>query len=123
MEIINLGWTVELVHETHETTTEYRWVDGNADSSRVAVNANFRLALTLPDNLHSDKAERHLNHLSDTVDLLTVVNTQSIKTSNVGRNHIVVRCVLLQHEPHHLNVVSSMTPVALRVQVAERNLR
>ena len=36
-----------------------------------------------------------------------------------GREHVVVGLVLLQHQPHALDVVARMAPVALRVEVAE----
>ena len=36
-----------------------------------------------------------------------------------GREHEIIRNVLLHHEPHALNVVTRVSPVALRVDVAE----
>ena len=35
-----------------------------------------------------------------------------------GRNHVIVRFILLQHVPHRLHVVAGEAPVALRVQIA-----
>jgi hypothetical protein len=37
----------------------------------------------------------------------------------VGRDHVVVGLVLLEHEPHHLDVLLGVAPVALGVEVAE----
>ena len=39
-----------------------------------------------------------------------------------GRDHVVVRLVLLEHQPHRLDVVARIAPVALGVQVAEAEL-
>ena len=39
-----------------------------------------------------------------------------------GRDHVVVRLVLLQHQPHRAHVVAGEAPVALRVEVAEAKL-
>ena len=39
-----------------------------------------------------------------------------------GRDHEVLRLLLLQHQPLHLDVVARMAPVALGVQVAEEEL-
>ncbi len=38
------------------------------------------------------------------------------------RDHVVVGLVLLEHEPHRLDVVAGVAPVALRVEVAEVEL-
>jgi hypothetical protein len=40
----------------------------------------------------------------------------------VGRDHVVVGRVLLQHQPHHLDVFLGVTPVALGVEIAEVQL-
>ena len=40
-----------------------------------------------------------------------------------GRHDVVVGLRLLQHEPHGLDVFAGVAPVALGVQVAERELR
>src|SRR5260221_8666856 len=34
-------------------------------------------------------------------------------------DHVIVGIILLQHQPHRANVVSSKTPVALRIEIAE----
>ncbi len=36
-----------------------------------------------------------------------------------GRQHVVVGLVLLQHQPHALDVVARVAPVALGVEIAE----
>ena len=38
-------------------------------------------------------------------------------------NHVVVRLVLLEHEPHRFDVVACESPVALCIDVAETKLR
>jgi len=40
----------------------------------------------------------------------------------VGGNDIIVRPILLQHEPHGLDVFLGVTPVALGIEVAEIDL-
>ena len=40
--------------------------------------------------------------------------------SLASRNHEVFRFLLLQHEPHRLNVIACETPVAPRVDVTQR---
>src|SRR5258706_13439299 len=37
-------------------------------------------------------------------------------------HHVIVRGVLLKHEPHGFHVVSGVTPIALRVEIAEKQL-
>ncbi len=44
------------------------------------------------------------------------------RVSLAGRNHVVVGLVLLQHQPHRLDVIAGKSPVAARVQVPERKL-
>ena len=39
-----------------------------------------------------------------------------------GRDHVVVRLVLLEHQPHRAHVVAGVAPVAPRVEVAEPEL-
>ena len=39
-----------------------------------------------------------------------------------GRDDVVVRPVLLEHEPHHLHVLLGVAPVALGLEVAEEEL-
>ena len=39
-----------------------------------------------------------------------------------GGDHVVVGLVLLEHQPHGLDVVLGVAPVALGVEVAEREL-
>ena len=41
---------------------------------------------------------------------------------DAGGNHVVVGDVLLQHQPHRADVVAGKPPVALRVEVAERQM-
>ena len=43
--------------------------------------------------------------------------------ADVCGNDIVVRCVVLQHHPHHLNVVACVAPVALGIEISQRNLQ
>ena len=40
----------------------------------------------------------------------------------VGRDHIVARLVALQHEPHRFDVFFRVTPIPLRVEIAEVEL-
>src|SRR4028119_2097671 len=40
----------------------------------------------------------------------------------VSSNDIIVRLVLLQHQPHRLHVVFSIAPVPLGVEIAQENL-
>ena len=37
-----------------------------------------------------------------------------------GSHHVVVGRLLLQHQPHRLDIIAGMAPVALGVHVAER---
>ena len=39
-----------------------------------------------------------------------------------GSDHVVVGCVLLQHQPHRLDVVARKPPVTLRLDVPEPQL-
>src|SRR5215470_5738735 len=39
-----------------------------------------------------------------------------------GGNHVILRRILLEHEPHGLNVVSCKAPIAFRIQVAQYQL-
>ena len=42
---------------------------------------------------------------------------------DAGRDDVVVRLVLLQHQPHGAHVVVGVAPVALGVDIAEPQLR
>ena len=53
--------------------------------------------------------EGHVHQLADAVRL-------------PGGNHVVVRLVLLEHQPHRLDVVLGVAPVALGVEVAQRQV-
>ena len=81
----------------------------NADFAGGLVLANLVDTLTLPDNGHANLSKGQLNKLADRAGL-------------VGGNDIVIWGVLLQHEPHHLDIVAGVAPVALRVQVAQHNV-
>ena len=37
-----------------------------------------------------------------------------------GRDDVIVRLVLLQHEPHGFHVIYGVAPVSLRVQISEK---
>ena len=39
-----------------------------------------------------------------------------------GRDDVVVRLVLLHHQPHRLDIVARVSPVALRIEIAEHEL-
>src|ERR1700722_4540843 len=44
------------------------------------------------------------------------------RMSLAGGNYVVVGLILLQHQPHRLDVVAGESPIAARVQVSERQL-
>src|SRR6187455_2059543 len=53
-----------------------------------------------------DVPERELDELADTV-------------RNAGRDHVVVRLLLLEHQPHRAHVVACIAPVAAGLEVAQ----
>jgi hypothetical protein len=53
--------------------------------------------------------ERHGHELADAVRL-------------AGRDDVVLRLVVLKHQPHRLNVVARVAPVALRIEVPQQQL-
>ncbi len=60
-------------------------------------------------HLQADMLERDLAHVPH-------------RRGPAGRDHVVVRAILLQHQPHRLHVVPGVAPVALGVDVAEPQL-
>jgi hypothetical protein len=61
---------------------------------------------TRPFQLNSDVLKRSCDKLFHTVCL-------------VGSDHIIVGYILLQHHPHHSNVIFGVPPIAFALQVAE----
>mmetsp|Transcript_139532 Transcript_139532/g.339007 ORF Transcript_139532/g.339007 Transcript_139532/m.339007 type:complete len:356 (+) Transcript_139532:16-1083(+) len=72
----------------------------------ILVPANLVHALAGPRDGQADLAERVLHELAHGVRL-------------AGGQHEVIRLVHLQHQPHPLDVVARVAPVALRVDVAQ----
>ena len=80
--------------------------------TRCSTSAGRRKRGSMPHvrlGVEADVPERQLHELADAVRL-------------AGGDHEVVRLVLLEHQPHRLDVVPGVAPVALRVEVAERQL-
>ena len=49
------------------------------------------------------------------------ISTSSLdRMAHAGGDDVVVRLVLLEHQPHRAHVVAGEAPVALRVEIAER---
>ena len=67
------------------------------------VDAHVRLPV------EADVRERELDELAHRVQL-------------AGRDHVVAGLVLLDDQPHRVDVVARVAPVALRVEVAEHEL-
>ena len=59
--------------------------------------------------VEADQPERELDELADGVHL-------------TGRDDVVVRLVVLEHQPHRLDVLGRVSPVAAGVEVAEVQL-
>src|SRR5581483_5184413 len=59
--------------------------------------------------VESDVAEGRLDEVADTV-------------RDAARDDVVVRLLLLQHQPHRADVVAGVAPVAARLEVAEPEL-
>src|SRR5208282_5281698 len=65
------------------------------------------------------------------LDILVPVQFHTIKRefqeflhgmAHAGRDHEVVRLLLLHHQPHRLDVISGKSPIALGLQVTELQL-
>jgi hypothetical protein len=52
----------------------------------------------------------------------TTLNKLTHAVLLAGRDDVVLRLLLLQHEPLHLDVVAGVSPVAFGVEVAEEEL-
>ena len=77
---------------------------GIAGEVRAFINAT-----ALPLNIHRQFAWRRLYELAHRV-LFT------------GCDHIILGFVLLEHEPHCVNIVLRMSPVSFGIQVPQANL-
>jgi hypothetical protein len=88
----------------HLCGTEVTRIDSD-DEVTVTVIGLFVEAASLPCEVQVEPRGAAFNELPDAV-LLT------------GGDDVVLRLVLLQHEPLHLDVVASVTPVALGVQIS-----
>ena len=66
----------------------------------------LRIELHVLAGIETGVGERHVHQLADRMAL-------------AGRDDVVVRLVLLQHQPHRAHVVAGEAPVALRVEIAE----
>ena len=90
-----------------ERRRRLRWVPTElVDLGRAEV------LLVDPDEalpVQSHEAERHVAELADRMRL-------------TGRDHVVVRIFLLEHQPHRLDVLLGVPPVALRVEVAQEEV-
>src|SRR6185437_14242200 len=72
----------------------------------LAFPAQLVDALARPDQLAADFGESGLDEFA-------------YRMHFAGGEHVVVGLRLLQHEPHALDVIPGVAPVALRVEIAE----
>src|SRR5262245_19775068 len=69
-----------------------------------SIKANFIYSYAAPFDSAADTGKRAFYELAN-----------GVRFS--GRQHIVVRLCLLQHQPHALDKIARMPPIALRVEV------
>lgn len=91
---LNLGRPVEL------------GIDLDEHLAGLAINPDFLLGLTFPHQVETRRLARHGNEIAH-------------RFRPVGRQHVGIRRIRLEHAPHALNVLPGKTPVALRIHVAE----
>jgi hypothetical protein len=68
-----------------------------------------RIGTHVASPVETDVAERDLHELADGM-------------TDASGDDVVIRLVLLQHQPHRAHVVAGIAPVALRVEIAERQM-
>src|SRR5579871_2769496 len=81
-------------------------IDLDEHTAILGVHALFVAVRAPPGDLDSDLSESVRREIADERRL-------------AGRQHIVVRLVLLQHEPHAADVLAGVAPVAPRAEVAQ----
>ena len=92
-EELDLGGAVELGINPHPHL------------ARGGILAHLVDALAFPGNRHTNVLKRQHHKLSHALE-------------DIGGSHKVVGLGLLQHHPHHLDVVARMSPVTLGVNIA-----
>ena len=83
-------------------------IDPDERLAGLGVDAGLLGALPAPCDLRSTSANAR--------------STNSRTCAFAGREHVVVGLVLLQHQPHALDIVAGVAPVALGVEIAEIEL-
>src|SRR4051794_28141436 len=81
-------------------------VDLDQESAGAAVETLLVCTHALPDDLAPDLGKGELDELAHAVGL-------------AGRQHVVIRLLLLEDAPHPLDVVTGVAPVAPRVEIAD----
>src|SRR5258705_12652707 len=81
-------------------------IDGDDSLPGLDVVALLIDAVALPSNLDPDFLGSKIDELAHRVLF-------------AGGDHIILRCLLLQYQPLHLDIVARMAPIALRSEVAE----
>ena len=85
---------------------EVTGVDPDQNLSRGSIDPRFVLTSAVPDDIPIDLGKRHFDKLPHAVGL-------------TGGQDIIVRMILLKHEPHAFHVVSGVAPVADGVEIAQ----
>src|SRR5258708_12655057 len=88
--------------------TKIAWVDRDDALSGLNIVALFIEAVALPSDPDADFLGGKIDEVAHRM-LLTC------------GNHEVLRFVLLQHQPLHLNIIPCMAPIALGTEIAEMN--
>ncbi|RUS30879.1 hypothetical protein BC938DRAFT_478823 [Jimgerdemannia flammicorona] len=101
---LSLGRVAE--QEVDLSGAEILLVDTDTDFARLSVLAHLVHTLALPDDLATRYGKR-----------LLYEGPHRVRLSR--RQHEVLRLVLLEHQPHPLDVVARMAPVTLRVKVTQ----
>ena len=130
------GRGMEFTLEVREPITTYRNAPQNHSDADLGGVAEQELDLGGPEVLLADPDPNRAGGLvlADLVDALALeldINVDVLerrhhklahRPRHVGRDHEVVGLLLLQHHPHHPDVVLGVAPVPLAVHVAERQL-
>src|SRR5258706_15176981 len=88
--------------------TKIAWVDRDDAMSGLNIVALFIEAVALPSDPDADFLGGKIDEIAHGM-LLT------------GGNHEVLRCILLQHQPLHLDIIPCMAPITFGTEIAEVN--
>src|SRR5215467_4906750 len=90
----------------HFRGTEIARIDGHQHLAALGVDPLLLGSRATPGDLPADLGEGELDELAHRMGL-------------PGRDDVVVGLLLLQHDPHGLDIVARMAPVTLRIEIAQ----